>query len=143
MTLRNTQRVVSRLNKLPANARAGIGKAIAISLLELDGDAKRRISTGARSGRVYKRGKSRTHQASAAGEYPKSDTGQLVSSLFFRQAADKLSGFFGTRLNYGRYLEYGTTRMSARSWLRPTFRRLEAGIKARVREAVKRAMGGI
>lgn len=41
------------------------------------------INTGGRSGRIYKRGKGRTHQASAPGEPPKTDLGGLSASLGF------------------------------------------------------------
>jgi HK97 gp10 family phage protein len=81
-----------------------------------------------------------THQASAPGEFPKTDTGQLVSSLFFRVGADKLSSYFGTKLVYGKYLEFGTSRMRPRPWLRPTFMALRDKITTRVRSAVNEAL---
>jgi HK97 gp10 family phage protein len=142
MTVRNASRLIGKLNALPMKARGGIGKALAVSVMELDAIAKQRISGGTRSGRVYKR-RSVAHTASAPGEYPKSDTGQLVASLFFKVAPDNLRAWFGTKLNYGKYLEYGTSRMKARPWLRPTFRALEGKISERVARAVKQAMGGV
>jgi hypothetical protein len=63
-----------------------------------------------------------------------------VASLFFQLAADKLSAYFGTKLNYGRYLEYGTTTMAARPWLRPTFSAQQDAIKKRVDDAVAEAL---
>lgn len=139
MTVRNADRLSKKLRQLPMDMRGGIGRALASSVVELDAYAKAKISGGGRSGRVYRR-RTVTHQASAPGEFPKSDTGQLVSSLFFRVGADKLSAFFGTKLNYGRYLEFGTSRMGARPWLRPTLRANATKITARVRDAVKAAM---
>ncbi len=144
MTVRGADKLIKKLQKLPLDMRAGIGTALAISVVELDAYAKQKISGGGRSGRTYRR-RTVTHQASAPGEFPKSDTGQLVSSLFFRIAANKLGAFFGTKLAYGRYLEFGTSRMRARPWLRPTLKanadRITVRVRAAVNEALRRARG--
>ena len=135
MSVKNADAVIRALKRVPIDLRGNIGKALAVSVVELDAHAKQQIQGGSRSGRTYRR-RSVTHQASAPGEYPKTDTGQLVSSLYFRVAANKLSAFFGTKLDYGKYLEFGTSRMKARPWLRPTLKAKEASIVARLREAV-------
>ncbi len=135
MTVRNSERLIKKLRQLPVSMRSGIGQALAVSVVEMDSYAKSKISGGGRSGRVYGR-----HQASAPGEFPKSETGQLVSSLLFRVGGDKLSAFFGTKLAYGRYLEFGTSRMAARPWLQPTLRANARQITARVRAAVNAAL---
>ncbi|MBZ9975482.1 HK97-gp10 family putative phage morphogenesis protein [Mesorhizobium sp. BR-1-1-10] len=139
MTVRGADKLIKQLNRLPLQARSGIGTALAGSVVMLDAYAKQKIQGGARSGRVYRR-RSISHQASAPGEFPKTDTGQLVASLFFRVAADKLSAFFGTKLAYGRYLEFGTSRMQARPWLRPTLRANRDAITLRIRNAVNEAL---
>jgi len=54
-------------------------RALAVTGQVLVGRYQEKISTGQRSGRVYRRGKSGRHQASAPGELPKSDSGELVS----------------------------------------------------------------
>ena len=135
MTVRGADKLMKQLRRLPLDARAGIGRALAVSVMELDSYAKQKIQGGGRGGRTYHR-RSVTHQSSAAGEYPKTDTGQLVSSLFFRVGADKLSAFFGTKLAYGRYLEFGTSRMAPRPWLRPTLKANEGRISDRLKQAV-------
>ncbi|WP_342150235.1 hypothetical protein [Methylorubrum sp. SB2] len=139
MTVRNTGRLIRKLQALPLDARAGIGRALTVSVVEMDAHAKTRIQGGGRSGRTYRR-RGVTHQASAPGEFPKTDRGQLVASLFFRVGGDRLSAMFGTALLYGRYLEYGTSRMAARPWLRPTFRTLEPQARQRIRDAVQAAL---
>lgn len=77
------------------------------------------ISTGTRRGRIYKR-RSIEHQASAPGELPKTDTGQLVRNIFFRKnkRADYSTGSKAT-VPYGFWLEFGTRKMAKRPWLRP------------------------
>lgn len=139
MSVRNADIVIKMLRRAPVEVRAGIGKALAQSVVELDAYAKKNIQGGSRSGRVYRR-RSVTHQASAPGQFPKTDRGQLVASLYFRVAADKLSAFFGSKLNYARYLEFGTTRMKPRPWLKPTLKANEATIVARLASAVADAL---
>src|SRR5690606_19287713 len=108
MTVRNADRLIRKLQKLPLDARAGIGSALVGSVVMLDTYAKQKIQGGGRGGRVYRR-RSVTHQASAPGEYPKSDTGSFVASLFFRVSSNKLSAFFGTKDARGRWFEFGTS----------------------------------
>lgn len=142
MTVRNADRLMRKLQRLPLDMRADIGAALSTSVVQLDAYAKQKIQGGARSGREYRRG-GKIHVASAPGEYPKSDqggAGGLTGSLIFDVARDKLSAWFGTRLNYGRYLEYGTTRMLPRPWLRPTLKANRKEIAARIRDAVARAL---
>ncbi|TBG37156.1 hypothetical protein ELG78_09255 [Rhizobium leguminosarum] len=139
MTVRNADKLIKKLQRLPMDLRGGIGSALMLSVIEMDTYAKQHISGGGRSGRTYRR-RSVTHQASAPGEFPKTDTGELVASLFFRVAANKLSAFFGTKLAKGKYLEFGTSRMRARPWLRPTFIALRDKITTRVRSAVNETL---
>jgi hypothetical protein len=139
VAVRNADKIIRKLSRLRMDVRAGIGQALAVSVVEMDAYAKQKIQGGSRSGRVYRR-RSVTHQASAPGEYPKSDTGQLVASLFFKVAADKLSAFFGTMLDYGKWLEYGTRLMSARPWLLPTLKACKARIRERMKKAVAEAL---
>lgn len=83
--------------------------------------AVRAIQSGPATGRIYKRG-NRTHQASAPGEFPMSDTGQLASSVQVEPATrGRLLGAVGTAVMHGRHLEFGTERMVARPWLLPSF----------------------
>lgn len=137
--MKNAQRLVRRLNAIPVEARAGIGRALAKGVLRLDAYAKEKIQGGSRSGRVYRR-RSVSHQASAPGEFPKTDKGQLVSSLFFSVATNKLSARWGTALAYGRYLEFGTGTMLSRPWMRPTFQANHAAISVSVVTEVRAAI---
>jgi len=139
MTVRNADRLMKKLSKLPLDVRSGIGRALAVSVMQVDAYAKQKIQGGGRGGRTYRR-RGISHQASAPGEFPKTDSGQLVSSLFFRVGADKLSAFFGTMLAYGRYLEFGTSQMQPRPWLRSSLKANAADISGRIRTAVAEAL---
>jgi hypothetical protein len=94
--------------------------------------------TGQRHGRMYKvpttgrgrigegRSKAGTgvwYRASAPGEAPAVRLDALRGSVDYKVHGEgkTIMGDVGTRLPYGKYLEYGTLRMSARPWLRKTF----------------------
>lgn len=139
MAVLNADRLIRKLNQLPLDARAGIGGALAASVVRMDAYAKQKIQGGGRSGRVYRR-RSVSHQASAPGEFPKTDRGQLVASLFFPVGADRLSATFGSALGYARHLEFGTSTMLSRPWLRPTYQANLPAVRERVDDAIRQAI---
>ena len=99
--------------------------------------AVRGIQRGPASGRTYKRGAG-THRASAPGEYPMSDTGRLASNVQFTVATKaKPQALVGTNIVYGAYLEFGTSKMSARPWLMPSFQKAVVGVAAELKAKLK------
>ena len=87
------------------------------------------IQTGPKSGRVYRRG-GVTHQASAAGQYPASDTGRLAASVRMElPTAGDMTGRVGTAVEYGPFLEFGTSKMAARPWLLRSFEEAKVGVE--------------
>jgi hypothetical protein len=70
-------------------------------------DMVARIMNPPKSGRLYKRGKGRMHQASAAGESPANDTGNLARNITTKYDDGKLEGTVNVGTGYGRRLEYG------------------------------------
>src|SRR5258707_12595277 len=85
---------------------------------EIRNTAVTNISRGVRHGATYKR-RTVTHQASAPGEYPKTDTGRLVASI--RTNFRFLEADIGSDVNYSQFLETGTKYMMPRPWLQPSF----------------------
>lgn len=96
-------------------------------------------TVGTRSGATYRRGRRRIHVASAPGQYPATDSGRLVSSIYF-----SVSGREGTiysSVEYARFLAEGTKDMAARLMLddalrevlesRPASDRLASGASVR------------
>jgi len=63
------------------------------------------------------------HQASAEGKPPARDTSQLVQSIKWRLEGNgrRVVGKVGTDLALGLMLEFGTKKMGARPWLKPSF----------------------
>jgi len=72
-----------------------------------------------------RRGKKRwkPHQASAEGKPPARDTSQLVQSIkwWLEGNGRRVVGKVGTNLALGLMLEFGTKKMGARPWLKPSF----------------------
>lgn len=81
-------------------------------------EALRLIMQTSKSGRVY-RTRGVTHQASAPGEPPASDTGRLANSITTSYDQEKLIGVVSANTEYAPYLEYGTSKMEARPFMRP------------------------
>lgn len=76
------------------------------------------IMRESKTGRTYKRG-SVTHQASAEGEAPASNTGFLVNNVYQQITKNGLTGIVESRAGYSAFLEYGTQKMGARPYMFP------------------------
>ncbi len=81
--------------------------------------AQESIIRGAKSGRLYRRGKTVIHRASAPGEAPANDTGRLASAFKASASPLSLEASVTAGTAYAAHLEYGTTKMAARPFLRP------------------------
>lgn len=60
----------------------------------------------------------KTHRASAPGEAPAIDLGNLRGSIF-AEMTSKTTAIVGVGAEYGIYLEYGTRKMAKRPYIRP------------------------
>ena len=127
--------------------------------------AYRRKLSGARTGRVYTTyfftdgagnvrpiGHRPPHQASAPGEAPARDTGELIRSMRYnsKRLRDGAEIIVRNEAPYATYLEYGTSKMLARPFFRITLkeeseamRRIwRDGIERRERQAARSLGGG-
>lgn len=91
------------------------------------------------NGRVY--GK---HTASKSGDYPNIDTGTLNNAIFNDLVSSELIARFGVRGNipYAKMLEYGTSKMEPRPFIKPTYNKYKNNIVPAVDKAIKRAING-
>lgn len=97
---------------------AGIG--VLKGTMRVHREVIRLILRTRKSGRWYKRRGVR-HRASAPGEAPASDLGNLVKNISTRAERDeqgRLTGTVVSAAKYARALEYGTKRMEARPYMR-------------------------
>ena len=84
------------------------------------------IQRGVKSGTTYEKyNPRRTHTASAAGQAPATDTGQLVSSISTRTKIEgrKVIGEIIADAPYAQALEFGTTKMMARPFMQPALQK--------------------
>ena len=116
--LDETLEAFARLGK--AGSREG-AKAVAATAQKVRGDAIKSVQRGAKSGTVYTRSSGQNlsprHQASAPGQAPATDTGNLVSSI--KAESKGLSGRVYSDIKYAFWLEFGTLKMEPRPFLNP------------------------
>lgn len=134
--------VQAELRKYGAKAEAAIAKAVTATALEVNTEVKRMIQRGPKTGRVYTRGGgqnlSAEHQASAPGESPATDSGDLVVSVYFEQT-QKLTATIGSRLAYAYYLEFGTSRIAPRPAWVPASEKGQKALNKRIEKALREA----
>jgi phage gpG-like protein len=121
------------IREFGATAERKLQSLVQRTAIRVQADAVRSIQRGPKSGRVYKRGNV-AHRASAPGQAPATDTGALASSV--ARVDGKLTAAVGTGLEYGKHLEFGTTRMEARPWLIPALERNRAFYNAGVNKII-------
>jgi HK97 gp10 family phage protein len=110
-TLKNLKLLQNGLDKELTNVLRGGGQLIR-------GEAIRSIQSGPKSGRTYEKyNPRRTHKASAPGQAPASDTGNLVSQIM--SVADGKDTLVESRAEYSKFLEFGTSKMLPRPFLFP------------------------
>jgi len=99
--------VKDRTPELMAKVEAAIGRFVVKGAAYIEGQLKTSMAEP-KSGRMYG-----THRASAPGESPAVDSGNLTGSITTIMASS-LEAKIGTPVGYAKYLEDGTGRMQAR-----------------------------
>lgn len=92
-------------------------------------EAVKGIASGPASGRIYSVG-GKTAQRSAAGEYPMTDTGELISGIHHKFTNKGLRGRVESRAPHSAALEFGTLKMAARPFLQPSLEAVRPKIQA-------------
>lgn len=134
----NLQDLENHYGSLTAQAIKNVDQALLDSGYIVQGYAIKRIQTGGRSGKVYKvNGK--YGQRSAPGEYPKTDTGRLASSIRVNHP-QPLTVVVGSDVSYSESLENGTAIMAARPWLQRSFDENYDIIGKLIQESIERSI---
>ena len=117
---------------VPINTKREMTKIIT----EMDSDVKKTIQKGGRSGRIY--GK-RRHQASAPGEAPKTDSGQLVAGFNFdvKVTNKKIIGQLRNISSHAAAVEFKPKADGGRPFMRPLFKKWRKIASKRLGFAVK------
>ena len=117
----NVKRAMQQLNKLGKEMELPFIEIIKGGAQLIRGEAIRSIHNDPKTGRVYEMyNPRRTHTASAPGESPASDTGNLVRNIKVKQKSKNVIAVESTA-DYSAFLEYGTSKMQARPFLFPAF----------------------
>ena len=127
----------ARLNLIARNQEREIDNTMKIAAEVIRTRAVKGIQSGPASGAPRADGS----RASAPGEFPMTDTGSLVSSVFtsIRKSGRRVIAFVGSDIVYAKFLEFGTRRMAARPWLQPSFDEVEDQVRAIIRAGFQKA----
>jgi hypothetical protein len=137
--LEGEAQLMAALRKLGADAEAEARKAVEATALEVRGDIVKRYQRGPKTGKQYTRGNV-THQASAPGEAPATDTGRLASATEYSMTG-KLSAEVSNSVLYGPMLEFGTQSIEPRPAWRPAVADATPKFNRRMEAAIRKAMG--
>jgi phage gpG-like protein len=137
-------------NRIPAIARA-LGSDGNRIVQKVATDVQETVVTsmeGSKSGRYYAipgvrsstvGGGGRRHRASAPGQAPARMTGALAASISIKRSFNRAT--VGASSSYAPHLEYGTSRMANRPFMRPAARKHQKAFGMAVGIMVKRAAG--
>jgi hypothetical protein len=144
VTISGQNRIRRKLGAINTRVANASQKALVKDMARMDSDAKQSISGGSRSGKVYTRG-SVSHQASAPGEFPKTDRGELVSGFFFNvsRKVNSILASLSNKSNHASYLEFKPSLMGGRPFMRPIFNKWKPTIEKNVLNAARAAIKGV
>ena len=135
--VKNLNVALKKFDTLKKDLETPFREVIAGGAQLIRGQAIRSIQTGPKSGRIYEKyNPRRTHQASAPGQAPASDTGNLVSQIIVRPKNPDEVAVESNAL-YSSFLEFGTSKMLARPFLFPATERSRPKIVQAVFNKVK------
>ena len=133
----NLKKVMSQLKRLGKDMEQPFQEVVKGGGQLIRGEAIKSIQSGAKSGVMYQMyNPRREHRASAPGQAPASDTGNLVSKIIVRQKSQDVTSV-ESNANYSAFLEYGTSKMQPRPFMLPAFEKSKKPIINAVLNRVK------
>lgn len=136
--------MIEKLSKMKQTTNTEIGKAVAKSCMQIQRYIIEDMTTtpSDESKSYYTHNKTIPHHPSFEGNAPAVDTGTLRRSITFEveETENGASGKVGSILQnpaYGRELEYGTSKVKPRPWLRPALEANKENIKQNLVEAMR------
>lgn len=139
-TQEQIKKAIDKLAETQKALNTEMGKAMADVCLKVQKECQEGM-TNTKVNNKISYGK-RKHHPSLPNEYPAVDNGDLRRSITFEveERSDSVKGKVGSVINnppYPVYLEYGTSRMQPRPWLRPSIEKSEDYIRKRYEQALK------
>ena len=133
--IKNLKAVQNKLKKrLVTNPENHLKDLVQRSASLVEGEAKKSIASGNKSGRTYMRG-GKPHTASASGEAPATDTGKLIEGITTKvktEGTKVIGQIIANSFNvtpYAKDLEFGTTNMRPRPYMQPALEKNRPQIK--------------
>ena len=140
INVKNLKKVLSQLNRLDKDLETPFQEIVKGGGQLIRAEAIKSIQTGAKTGIVYQKyNPRRQHRASAPGQAPASDTGNLVSKIIVKQKSKNVTQV-ESGADYSKFLEYGTSKMEPRPFLFPAFEKSRDKIVKAVFNRVKTAI---
>jgi HK97 gp10 family phage protein len=117
----NMKLALSQLDRLAKDMELPFQEVVKGGGQLIRAEAIKSIQTGAKSGVMYQMyNPRREHRASAPGQAPASDTGNLVSKITVKEKSLNVV-HVESNADYSAFLEYGTSKMEARPFMFPAF----------------------
>jgi hypothetical protein len=127
----------THFGEIGASMAREIDEVCESTALDIQARAQMAIMNPPKSGRIYRRGNV-AHQASAPGEAPATDTGNLVNSAYTKKLgqADYETGFTA---EYAAHLEFGApnAHIAPRPYLRPAVEAVRDAFMSAIRRIVE------
>lgn len=135
--------VAALATKRKAIERA-IARGVTLGAFLIQKTARKKIMDGPKSGKLYKRGK-KNHQASAPGEAPANDLGNLARSLNVVAASpsDRATAQVTAMAPYASWLEIGTKdgKIEPRPFMEPSAAECAPKVAETLRVEIEKAIG--
>lgn len=138
LDIQGGDQLAAALRKLGRDGERELSKAIVKTALEVRGDIVKKYQRGPKTGRIYERGNI-SHQASAPGEAPATDTGRLASSVEYK-LRNRFAATVGSNVVYGAYLEWGTRKIAPRPNWRIVVEEAAGKYVKRLEDALRKVM---
>jgi HK97 gp10 family phage protein len=113
-------------------------KTLGEAALIVHGEAIKSIQD--KSNSITKRVGGKSIMVSKPGNPPNTQTGRLVKSIRWELNKEKLKALVGSKLDYASFLEFGTSVVAARPWLRPAFLKHSDFLRELFRKNMSRAI---
>jgi HK97 gp10 family phage protein len=142
-TVRGRRELIQTLGKISKATEQDVRRALLRGAIAVENTAVAKIIDPPKTGRIYRsRGnKKKLHQASAPGQPPAADTGELHTGITHAEAPAPQGVIrveVGANAPYATALELGTSKMAPRPFMAPSLAENEALIRNNIAEAVRR-----
>ena len=129
-------------NKFMRNLRQATERGLVRATEAVRTEAVRLVNNPPKTGEVYTKRGGVTHQASAPGEAPAGDTGNLAKLITTTYDFSNMVGIVDSAADYSAFLEFGTKNMEARPFMRPALANMRSQIPNLLTAEVRGIFGG-